>query len=69
MSPWLRANMMPLWMDHGLELPPGVIPHRDGNTAALVYGPKAVGIRVSGFDPKNLPELLARLGVSPRASA
>lgn len=64
MNNWQRANLMPLWDDCKLELPPGVIPHRDGDIAALVYGPKVIGIRVASFDARNLPEILSRLGVS-----
>lgn len=68
-NPWVRANMMPEWVDHGLALPPGVEARRDGDFAALIFGPKHVGLRVSTFDPAALPEFLRRLGVSGRAPA
>ncbi len=64
LNPWVRANMMPDWEEHGLALPPGVQAKRDGDFGALMFGPKVVGIRVSTFNREALPELLRRLGVS-----
>ena len=71
LNPLVRASMMPLWEDHGLDLPPGVNAKRDGDFGALMFGPKFVGIRISTFDRTALAELLRRLGVSEarRASA
>lgn len=63
MNRTVRIALMPEWEDHGLDLPQGVIAKRDGDFGALVFGPNNLGIRISTFDRKALPELLRRLGV------
>lgn len=63
----VRIALMPLWEDHGLDLPVGVLAKRDGDFGALVFGPNNIGIRISTFNPNALPELLSRLGVSSAA--
>lgn len=63
-----RAELMPLWEDCPFELPAGVIPHRDGNLATLVFGGNVVGLFIDSFDEKNLPEMLSRLGLRVQES-
>jgi hypothetical protein len=54
---------MPLWPDHGFELPEGIEVRKSGDTAALhVIGTdRVLGFVPSRFDSKDLPQLLERL--------
>lgn len=69
-SPWVEAMKLPVWDSPGFEVPSGYEVRGNSSHAALhlLGTDKVVGFVPSRFDPKRLPELLARLG-EPAPSA